>query len=119
MSRHETSSWTIVAHAIALVGFASLLACTPTKVSEDKTLQFDPNLMRSPPEIAEVSMQVLVTPTDEGNTRLRVRFREKIDRRTLAIEGGRGPTLLRDDGAGADERGGDPAYSLIGLSPIA
>lgn len=87
-----------IARALAVGGLVSVIGCNPLKPPPE--LQFDPGLMRSPPEPLEVSIEVLPAPVPEGNARLRVRFKEKMERKTLVIEGGAGPTLLREDGDG-------------------
>lgn len=87
-----------IARAMALCGLVSMVGCNPMKPTQD--LRFDPGLMRSPPEPLEVSIEVLPAPVPEGNARLRVRFKEKMERKAIVIEGGAGPTLLRDDGDG-------------------
>jgi len=113
MPRHATRCWFVFAQAIALIGLASATGCNPVKPPENRELRFDPALMRSPPEVAEASIQLLVTPNHEGNARLRVRFKEKVAQQALVIQGGARPTLLRDDGVGADERAGDGMFSAF------
>jgi len=99
--------------AVVLVGLVAATGCFPVKSPGDSQLRFDPALMRSPPEVAEVSIQLLTSANKEGNARLRVRFKESQKRPTFVIQGGAGPTLLRDDGSGADERAGDGVYSAF------
>jgi len=113
MPRHATRCWSAIAQAVALVGLLSATGCHLLKPPESHALRFDPTFMRSPPEVTEVSIQLLVTPNPEGNARLRVRFKDKMKLRALAIEGGRGPVALRDDGIGADERMGGGTYSAF------
>jgi hypothetical protein len=113
MLRHQTRSWFFFAQAIAIIALASVSGCNLVKPPQDRKLRFDPALMRSPPEVAEASIQVLVTPNPEGNARLRVRFKEKLAQQGPVIQGGAGPTRLRDDGVGADERAGDGTFSAF------
>src|SRR5262245_38575285 len=84
--------------AAVLAVALTLVSCNPVK--QQQGLRFAPALMRSPPEPLEVSIELLSVPVEEGNARLRVRFKEKLDRKALVIEGGAGPALLRDDGDG-------------------
>ena len=105
--------WLAFAQAIALAGLASAPGSSTSDDQNDRGLRFDPAHMRSPPEVEEASIQVLLEPVPEGNARLLVRFKEKPARQGLVIEGGAGPTALRDDGAGADERADDGLFSAF------
>ena len=91
-------SWLAFAQAIALAGLASAPGSSTSDDQNDRGLRFDPAHMRSPPEVEEASIQVLLEPVPEGNARLLVRFKEKPARQGIVIEGGAGPTALRDDG---------------------
>jgi len=90
-----------------------IAGCNPAKRPEHRELRFDPALMRAPPKVAEASIEFLVKPTEAGNVRLRARFEEKVAKQALVIQGGKGPTLLRDDGVGADEKAGDGVFSAF------
>ena len=105
--------WLAFAQAIALAGLASAPGSSTSDDQNDRGLRFDPAHTRSPPEVEEASIQVLLEPVPEGNARLLVRFKEKPARQGLVIEGGAGPTALRDDGAGADERADDGLFSAF------
>lgn len=111
MPRHATKSWFACTRFIALAGLATAGGCHPVKPTDG--LRFDPALMRSPPEVAEVSIQLLAAPNDDGNARLRVRFKDKLAPEGVVIQGGAGPTRLRDDGIGADERAADGIFSAF------
>lgn len=111
MLRDAKRSWSAYARFIVLIGLATASGCQSVKPTD--ALRFDPALVRSPPEVAEVSVQVLVAPNDEGNARLLVRFKDKVAREGVVIQGGAGPTRLRDDGFGADERAGDGIFSAF------
>lgn len=110
-ARHAKRSWSAYARFIALIGLATAGGCHSGKPTD--SLRFDPALVRSPPEVEEVSIQVLVAPNDEGNARLRVRFKQKVPQEGVVIQGGAGPTRLRDDGVGADEHAGDGVFSAF------
>jgi len=111
MRRQETRSGFVFGPAIALIGLLLATSLQRVSATEIGDLRFDPALMRSPPEVAEASIQVLLAPIPEGNARLRVRFKDKVAQQALVIQGGAGPTLLRDDGLGADESAGDGVFS--------
>src|SRR5262245_37246847 len=96
-----------LAAALAVAAVIAGVGCIPLK--QQQGLKFDPALMRSPPDPLEVSIELLSAPVEEGNARLRVRFKDKTERKSLVIEGGAGPTLLRD----ADERAGDGVFSAF------
>src|SRR5260221_767414 len=113
MRRPGTGFWLILAPATALVGLLSAAVFHRVNATEPQELRFDPWLMGSPHEVAEASIQVLRDPNPEGNARLLVRFKEKPAQQALVIEGGAGPTTLRDDGVGPDERVGDGLYSAF------
>src|SRR5882672_445759 len=113
MRPHGTSSRFVFGPATALIGLLLAISLQQVSATEIGDLRFDPALMRSPPEVAEASIQVLLAPIPEGNARLRVRFKDKVAQQGLVIRGGAGPTLLRDDGLGADERAGDGVFSAF------
>lgn len=113
MRIHASKFWFVFAQAISFIGLASVTGCSLVTSPEERELRFDPALMRSPPEVAEASIQLLTTPRSEGNARLLVSFKERVAQRGLVIQGGAGPTLLRDDGSGADARAGDGEFSAF------
>lgn len=65
----------------------------------------------APPPAAAVSIELLKTPVEAGNSVLRVRFADGRRGKTLTIDAGRGPVSLRDDGAAPDEKALDGEYS--------
>jgi hypothetical protein len=69
--------------------------------------------MRSPPVVEQASIELLKAPNYEGNARLRVQFEQSVRKRSLVIQGGAGPTLLRDDGLRADQHADDGMYSAF------
>ena len=72
---------------------------------------FDPALSRSPPAVASASVELLAQPSAQGNALLRVRFADQRKGGSLVIQGGPGPTLLRDDGVAPDQGAGDGLYA--------
>src|SRR5262245_56237039 len=109
MSRSAKRLCFIFAQLCALVGLVSSYGCRFPR----ENVKFDSSLMRHPPDVEEVSIQILTTLRSEGNARLRVRYKKTLDSKTLPIQGGDHATLLRDDGLGADERAGDGVYSAF------
>jgi hypothetical protein len=97
-----------------VVLLAIVCGCQPIKESpEEPVLKFDPALMRLPPEIEQASIEMLKAPNYQGNARLRVHFKQSVGKRSLVIQGGQGPTLLRDDGLLADQNADDGIYSAF------
>ena len=76
-------------------------------------LSFDPALSRSPPEVAEAAFVPLARPGAQGNAVLQLRFADRRQGGTLVIQGGPGPTLLRDDGLAPDTHAGDGLYQAL------
>lgn len=98
------------AHFKGLFLAAALAAAAPAGAAE---LSFDPALSRSPPELASASFEPLARPDTLGNALLRLRFADERRGTTLVIQGGPGPTLLRDDGRTPDTEAGDGLYTAL------
>jgi len=86
--------------------FAALVAC-----GGDAESDFDATLSRAPPETASASLEWLTSPNAHGNARLLMRFADGRRHTSLVIQGGIGPTALRDDGVEPDAQAGDGLYS--------
>ena len=76
-------------------------------------LQYDSNLMRNPPRVRQVTLQLLPKPTRTANAVLRVQFQDQRRNTSIVINGGRAPTLLRDDGKAPDAKAGDGSYAAL------
>ena len=72
---------------------------------------FDPALSHLPPEVADANLEWLASPGAQGNALLRLRFTDGRRGTRLVIQGGPGPTLLRDDGVTPDAQAGDGIYT--------
>jgi len=69
-------------------------------------LQYDPGLIRNPPRVQQATLQLLAKPTQTANAVLRVTFQDQRRNTSIVINGGRAPTLLRDDGKAPDAKAG-------------
>jgi hypothetical protein len=98
------------AHFRGLFLAAALAAAAPAGAAE---LSFDPALSRSPPELASASFEPLARPDALGNALLRLRFADERRGTSLVIQGGPGPTLLRDDGVAPDTEARDGLYTAL------
>jgi cytochrome c551/c552 len=108
MSQDRLCQQAIVLLAVIVCG------CQPIKeLPEEPLFKFDPALTRSPPEVEQASIEILKAPNYQGNARLRVQFKQSVRKRSLVIQGGQGPTLLRDDGLQADQNADDGMYSAF------
>lgn len=76
-------------------------------------LQYDPGLTRNPPRVQQATLQLLANPTQIANAVLRVRFQDQRRSTSIVINGGRVPTLLRDDGKAPDAEPGDGNYAAL------
>jgi len=97
-----------------LLGLGLALAAGATLgTARAADLQFDPRLAASPPRVSSASFELLARPEAAGNAVLRVRFAEGGPKGNLVIQGGPGPTLLRDDGKAPDTRAGDGIFAAV------
>src|SRR5262245_4130461 len=94
---------------ILIVIFLSLLFTSATTAQ----LQYDPNLTRNPPRVQQATLQLLTQPTRTANAVLRVQFQDQRRNTSIVINGGRAPTLLRDDGEAPDAKAGDGNYAAL------
>jgi len=76
-------------------------------------LQYDPGLIRNPPRVQQATLQLLAKPTQTANAVLRVTFQDQRRNTSIVINGGRAPTLLRDDGKAPDAKAGDGSYAAL------
>lgn len=99
---------------------AGLLLAAQAHAAEPPRL--DPALAASPPRVAGASFQLLPRVDAAGNNAvLSVRFAGEppkstvpgIPPRTLPIQGGPGPTLLRDDGKYPDTKAADGIFAAV------
>ena len=88
----------------------ALLTVTPPAAAE---LKFDPALAKAPPQVASASIELLPRPTLAGNAIVRMQFVDKRSKTPVVIQGGPGPTQLRDDGIAPDTRAGDGLYAAV------
>jgi hypothetical protein len=95
----------LVAGSCAAVAMSAPLA----QIGEWK---YDPALGRSPPKVDSAAIALLAKPGAAGNATLRVRFAKGTELKvpSLIINGGLGPTPLRDDGVYPDEKPGDGVF---------
>jgi hypothetical protein len=89
------------------------VAMSATSLVAAADLRFDPALAKAPPAVAQASIELLSRPVAAGNAVLRVRFVDKRAKSPVVVQGGGGPTLLRDDGMSPDEKAGDGLYAAI------
>jgi hypothetical protein len=94
---------------------ALIVVCAPLLFTSDATadLQYDPNLTRNPPRVQQATLQLLAKPTQTANAVLRVQFADQRRNTSIVINGGRAPTLLRDDGKAPDAKPGDGSYAAL------
>lgn len=99
---------------------AGLVLMVPARAAEP--LRLDPALAASPPRVASATFRLLPQPDAAGNNAvLSVRFAGEPPRstvpgippRTLPIQGGPGPTLLRDDGKYPDTKAADGLFAAL------
>jgi hypothetical protein len=76
-------------------------------------LKYDPSLARNPPRAQQATLQLLKKPTPIANTVLRVKFEDARRGGSIVINGGRAPTLLRDDGQAPDAQREDGTYAAF------
>jgi hypothetical protein len=100
----------------ALPSFTALLVCAllagPRPASANE-LKFDPAHAKSPPQVSAATVELLARPTTAGNAVVRLQFADRRSKTPVVIQGGAGPTLLRDDGIAPDSRGGDGNYAAV------
>ncbi|WP_140631695.1 choice-of-anchor X domain-containing protein [Methylibium rhizosphaerae] len=94
----------------ACLAFALLTLTPPAGAVE---LRFDPSHAKAPPQVASASIELLPRPTAAGNAVVRMQFADKRRNTALVIQGGLGPTPLRDDGAAPDTRAADGVYAAV------
>lgn len=94
---------------------ALIVICAPWYVTAAAAadLQYDRALARNPPGVQQATLQLLSKPTQTANAVLRVQFQDQRKNTSLVINGGRGPTLLRDDGTAPDSKRGDGTYTAL------
>jgi hypothetical protein len=100
----------IVTLLCACAAFALLTLAPPAQSTE---LRFDPAHAKAPPAVASASIELLVKAVEAGNAVVRMQFADKRSKSPVVIQGGAGPTLLRDDGIAPDTRGGDGHYAAF------
>jgi hypothetical protein len=95
---------------------AALIAvCAPLYLTSAAAaqLEYDRGLTRNPPRVQQATLQLLLKPTQTANAVLRVRFQDQRRNTSIVINGGRAPTLLRDDGMAPDAKRGDGTYAAL------
>lgn len=83
----------------ALIAVCVSLPFTSAAIAE---LQYDRSLTRNPPPVRQATLQLLSKSTQTANAVLRVQFQDQRRNTAIVINGGRVPTLLRDDGKTPD-----------------
>lgn len=96
-----------------IVTIFALWAATSASAALAQDIQFDPSYARNPPAIATADFEMLAKAVTAGNAILRVRFADQRRATRVAIQGGPGPTYLRDDGAYPDDKSGDGSYAAV------
>ena len=92
---------------------ASLLIGMGIGAARAADLPFDPALAGSPPRVASATFELLARPVAAGNAVLRVRFADRVPSSGIVIQGGPGPTLLRDDGRAPDTKADDGIFAAV------
>jgi hypothetical protein len=81
--------------------------------AEAVELKFDPAHAKSPPPVASASIELSRQPAAAGNAVVRIQFADRRSKTPVVIQGGLGPTQLRDDGIAPDARAGDGLYAAF------
>jgi hypothetical protein len=105
--RHEQGSGAAVLATLTIF----TLCAAGNALSQE--IKFDASYARNPPKIAHAEFELLAKPVAAGNAILRARFADQRRATRIAIQGGPGPTYLRDDGAYPDVSNSDGVYAAV------
>jgi len=98
-------NWIFAAFALAAAG--------ATNLASGQEIEFDPSYARNPPAVSRADFELLAKRVSAGNAILRLQFADQRRGTLIAIQGGPGPTYLRDDGKYPDAKTEDGVYAAI------
>jgi hypothetical protein len=100
-------------HRYWILAALTLAASVTAQVAAGQQIKFDAGYARNPPQVSRADFELLAKPVAAGNAILHVQFADQRRGTRIAIQGGPGPTYLRDDGTYPDVKIADGLYSAI------